>query len=187
MALTATDSLARAGLRLTLERAGVEIVAAAEAEVLVWDMGAASVRDDALGRALSGSVPVVVLVASGSSARDLLANGARGVLSRDADGPRLASALSAARAGVVVLDPDFVSLLGRVAVEAFDEADELTPRESEVLSHLASGLANKEIAVKLGISDHTVKFHVNAILEKLGASTRTEAVVRGVRRGIVSI
>ena len=50
---------------------------------------------------------------------------------------------------------------------------------------IVAGLANKEIAAKLSISDHTVKFHVNAILGKLGASTRTEAVVRGVRRGIV--
>ena len=61
----------------------------------------------------------------------------------------------------------------------------LTPRESEVLQMLASGLGNKEIAAKLAISEHTVKFHVASILGKLGASSRTEAVSLGIRRGLV--
>jgi len=61
----------------------------------------------------------------------------------------------------------------------------LTRREREVLQMLASGLANKEIAARLAISDHTVKFHVASILGKLGASTRTEAVSVGIRRGLV--
>ena len=61
----------------------------------------------------------------------------------------------------------------------------LTPRESEVLQMLASGLANKEIATRLAISEHTVKFHVASILGKLGAASRTEAVTLGIRRGLV--
>jgi DNA-binding NarL/FixJ family response regulator len=64
-------------------------------------------------------------------------------------------------------------------------AEPLTPRESEVLQMLASGLANKEIAAKLAISEHTVKFHVASILGKLGAGSRTEAVALGIRRGLV--
>ena len=64
-------------------------------------------------------------------------------------------------------------------------AEPLTPRESEVLQMLASGLANKEIAAKLAISEHTVKFHVASILGKLGAGSRTEAVSLGIRRGLV--
>jgi DNA-binding NarL/FixJ family response regulator len=61
----------------------------------------------------------------------------------------------------------------------------LTPRESEVLQMLASGLGNKEIAARLAISEHTVKFHVAAILGKLGAASRTQAVSLGIRRGLV--
>jgi len=61
----------------------------------------------------------------------------------------------------------------------------LTKREREVLQMLAGGLANKEIAARLAISDHTVKFHVASILGKLGVSTRTEAVSVGIRRGLV--
>ncbi len=61
----------------------------------------------------------------------------------------------------------------------------LTAREAEVLELLADGLANKQIAHRLGISDHTVKFHVNAILTKLAVTSRTEAVVQAARRGLV--
>ena len=61
----------------------------------------------------------------------------------------------------------------------------LTPREMEVLQLLAQGLANKAIAERLGISDHTAKFHVNAILGKLDAESRTEAIVQAVRLGLV--
>jgi DNA-binding NarL/FixJ family response regulator len=64
-------------------------------------------------------------------------------------------------------------------------SEPLTPRESEVLQMLASGLANKEIASRLMISEDTVKFHVASILGKLGAGTRTEAVSLGIRRGLV--
>ena len=71
----------------------------------------------------------------------------------------------------------------------FDLAEELleplTPREQEVLRLLALGLANKEIASRMNISEHTVKFHVAAILGKLGAASRTEAVAIGIRHGLV--
>ena len=61
----------------------------------------------------------------------------------------------------------------------------LTPRETEVLRLLADGASNKIIAFKLGISDHTVKFHVTSILSKLNAGSRTEAVTLGVRMGLI--
>jgi DNA-binding NarL/FixJ family response regulator len=71
-------------------------------------------------------------------------------------------------------------------VEPIQEAvEELTPREIEVLRMMAEGLANKEIATRLGISDHTVKFHISSILAKIGASTRTEAVTLGIRMGLI--
>ncbi|HEY1339437.1 MAG TPA: response regulator transcription factor, partial [Bryobacteraceae bacterium] len=63
----------------------------------------------------------------------------------------------------------------------------LTPRELEVLRMMADGAANKIIAWKLGISEHTVKFHVASILTKLNAGTRTEAVTMGIRRGLVLV
>ena len=69
-----------------------------------------------------------------------------------------------------------------------DEVDEpLTPREVQVLELLAEGLPNKAIAVKLQISDQTVKFHVSSISGKLGARNRTDAVRRAVRRGLITL
>ena len=62
---------------------------------------------------------------------------------------------------------------------------ELTEREKQVVQLLAEGLSNKLIADRLGISDHTAKFHVNGVMMKLGASTRTEAVVEAMRRGLI--
>jgi DNA-binding NarL/FixJ family response regulator len=65
--------------------------------------------------------------------------------------------------------------------------DPLTPREIQVLEHLAEGLPNKAIAARLAISDQTVKFHVAAICGKLGAANRTDAVRRAVRRGLITL
>jgi DNA-binding NarL/FixJ family response regulator len=73
----------------------------------------------------------------------------------------------------------------RPADTDFDLVEELTGREVEVLRMLAEGFANKEMASRLGISDHTVKFHISSILAKLGASSRTEAVTVGVRKGLI--
>jgi DNA-binding NarL/FixJ family response regulator len=66
-------------------------------------------------------------------------------------------------------------------------SEEITSRETDVLRMLAEGLVNKDIATRLGISEHTVKFHISSILDKLGASTRTEAVALGIRRGLIPI
>lgn len=80
-------------------------------------------------------------------------------------------------------------LVAHDTLEIGDEVPKstLTPREIEVLRALADGASNKEIARALGISFHTAKFHVAAILEKLGATTRTEAVTKGARLGLVMI
>ena len=71
--------------------------------------------------------------------------------------------------------------------ESDDALQEITPREIEILRMLARGLMNKEIAAELAISEHTVKFHISSILDKLGAATRTEAVTLGIRRGLILI
>jgi len=84
--------------------------------------------------------------------------------------------------------PDDVSSFGRTRLRADDAYEEaLTPREREVLALVAEGLSNKAIAASLEISDQTVKFHVAAIIAKLGATNRTDAVRRAVRRGLVAI
>ncbi len=77
---------------------------------------------------------------------------------------------------------------GVAGLQPRDEAVEpLTPRERQVLALLAEGLPNKAIAVRLGISDQTVKFHVASICSKLGAANRTEAVRKGLRQGLVEL
>ena len=68
---------------------------------------------------------------------------------------------------------------------ALEQVEELSPREVEVLRSMAEGFGNKEIATRLGISDHTVKFHISSILAKLGVASRTEAVTQGIRMGLV--
>lgn len=66
-------------------------------------------------------------------------------------------------------------------------SEELTPREAEVLRLLADGSGNKDIASRLGISEHTIKFHIRSILGKLGAASRTDAVARGLRSGLIEL
>jgi DNA-binding NarL/FixJ family response regulator len=86
-----------------------------------------------------------------------------------------------------VVHPDAAATLvpaaGTATIEA--PAQPLTPREIGVLRMLGEGLGNKTIASRLGISEHTVKFHVGSIFVKLGAASRTEAVARGVRQGLI--
>ena len=113
----------------------------------------------------------------------------RGVLPRDAGGGEILAAVEAVAAGLVALHPDALDALRRrgPAPAVSDPADPLTARELEVLGMLAEGLGNKAIAARLAISSHTAKFHVAAIMGKLGARSRTEAVALGMRRGLVAI
>jgi DNA-binding NarL/FixJ family response regulator len=106
--------------------------------------------------------------------------------------------LSAARAASVDADAIVLAARGRDVTEEGIESGEgvalqesyvepLTPREQQVLDLLAEGLPNKAIAVRLGISDQTVKFHVASISAKLGATNRTEAVRLALRRGLLTL
>jgi DNA-binding NarL/FixJ family response regulator len=122
----------------------------------------------------------------------LLQDGPRTILLRDSPANEIIAALQAASEGLVAMSPELLELLWPVGAEiaAFDElppGEPLTARESEVLALLADGAANKEIAARLRISEHTVKFHVSSILNKLGATTRTEAVTRGYKEGLIII
>ena len=113
--------------------------------------------------------------------------GVRGVLSTDADGEQLALAIEAAAVGLFVLHPNEVRAerSSPARAVALEPAESLTTRERQVLQMLAAGLGNKEIAARLKISEHTAKFHVASILGKLSASSRTEAVAIGLRRGLI--
>jgi DNA-binding NarL/FixJ family response regulator len=113
-----------------------------------------------------------------------------GLLPLEASLEELVVAIEALHHGLFVGDPNLIEPLllnspelTDFETEALDEP--LTERETEVLQLLAQGLANKQIALALGISEHTVKFHVSSIYSKLGASNRTEAVRQGIRKGLV--
>ena len=113
------------------------------------------------------------------------------MLGHEAAQHEILAAIEAVSAGLTALAPEQMDLLLPSAADN-DESEPwlheaLTARESEVLAMLAEGTSNKEIAARLKISEHTAKFHVSSILAKLGATTRTEAVSRGVRQGLIVI
>lgn len=139
------------------------------------------------------AVPSVLLVGSPAELEGLFPGGdvARAVLLKESGGPEIAAAVRGVFAGLIVLDPAVVAPFLRQfrpdqQLPEFDTAT-LTPREVEVLRLVAAGLPNKAIALQLGISDHTVKFHVGTILGKLGAASRAEAAARAVRAGILPL
>jgi two-component system, NarL family, response regulator YdfI len=120
--------------------------------------------------------------------RDAIRFGARAVLGAGASAAQLRAAIRAVAEGLIVLSDDARSFSSRAeSIESAprEEQESLTARERDVLNLMAGGLGNKQIAAKLGISEHTAKYHVASILGKLGATTRTEAVTIGVRNGLV--
>jgi DNA-binding NarL/FixJ family response regulator len=129
---------------------------------------------------------VVALAANTEQARRVRAAGATAVLPRGVDAPALEAALAAVLEGLTVSDPT----LEAPSIDRLDldrGGENLTPRELEVLSLIAEGLSNKAIASRLTIRESTVKDHVNSMLEKLGAQSRTEAVTLALRRGLIAI
>jgi len=205
--LIAASPLAHAALQNRFKGQGVKLVGSAAAvDVLSGDLSdtrADVLLVDAEGESpealielltesgLAADIPIVVLVeaASPSAPAQALQGGIRAVLPREISTDQLAAALQAAAVGLVVLHSAEIPAAfpsGAPASQPLAELPEpLTRREREVLQMLAAGLANKEIAARLNISDHTAKFHVASILGKLGAASRTEAVALGIRRGLV--
>jgi two-component system nitrate/nitrite response regulator NarL len=154
-------------------------------DAIVVDGGAKAEEVAGLARELE--VPAVVLL---TDVRDVVAlqrAGVRGLLMRTAAAAQIESALHAVAEGLTVFDEMIARTAAPSSRTEIELEEPLTHRELEVLQLLAGGLTNKEIAQRLGISDHTVKFHVNAILGKLSVETRTEAVVHAARLGIVVI
>jgi DNA-binding NarL/FixJ family response regulator len=156
------------------------------------------------------AAPAIVILAAdplGVWTVEALQSGVSAVLPREASAAEIAAAVEAASAGLVALHPDVLSSLlaahpaaplvgqghARDSASSFQEgsadkpAQALTPREIQVLGMLAEGSGNKEIAWRLHISEHTVKFHIASIFNKLDAASRTEAVTLGIRLGLIVI
>ena len=140
------------------------------------------------------AIAIVALGEDRAGFRRLAESGSPGwaYLLKDSEGEEIAGALHAASSGLISLDrglwKEFTGRQTSAAVSGGQAHDEpLTGRELEVLQLMAGGLPNKTVAAKLGISPHTVKFHVASILSKLHVSSRTEAVSVGVRRGLIAL
>jgi two-component system nitrate/nitrite response regulator NarL len=209
--IIADDPLARAGLSSILGNNSEYIVTGSlslsdltqgilnvyQADVILWDVGwlpdhpnpdeSATDAEMMLEVAEHGT-PIIALLADESQFFEVLRMGIRGLLDRNASESELAAAIKAVLEGFMVIKPEWGSRIfpSEDGMEIFP-SDPLTARETEVIQLIAQGLPNKVIAQRLGISEHTVKFHVNAILRKLDAQSRTEAVVRAYRLGIILI
>jgi two-component system, NarL family, response regulator YdfI len=125
-------------------------------------------------------------------AAELLRTGVQAILPRQAHASEIVAAIEAAAVGLVVLQRNTIESLLPLLSSApralpASSHQALTPREIEVLSMLAEGFGNKTIAWRLGISEHTVKFHLSSIFSKLNASSRTEAVTLGIRQGLIMV
>ncbi len=131
------------------------------------------------------STRVIALTASTDEARmmGVLRAGAIGYVRKDAEPEILLAAVRAVARGKTYIDP----AASRQIIEAATPREDLTPRELEVLRHLALGRSNKEIASALSIGDETVKTHVGAVLSKLQVENRAQAIVQALKRGLVSL
>jgi DNA-binding NarL/FixJ family response regulator len=131
------------------------------------------------------AVRVIALTASLDEARMVgaLRAGAVGYVRKDAEPETLLAAVRAVADGRTYIDP---SIDGPSAVDAV-AAEGLTPRETEVLRHLALGRTNKDIATAMAVSEETIKTHVGHLLAKLGAENRTQAIVQAIKRGLVGL
>jgi len=138
-------------------------------DVIAWDVSwETAIASRNLGLLPENSPPVLALVATGRQTEQANANGAHGLLNRNTSPDAMAAELTALSHGLHVTDPSLSWGL-ESTVPDFGSASPLTPRENDVLRLLAEGLPNKGVASRLEVSEHTVKFHVNSIMNKLNA------------------
>ena len=193
------DRLSRAGLAAVLDQQpGLSVVGQIPGDenssfpldiyapdVIVWDVSWET--DNAmenLGLLPEDAPPVLALAATDNQAAQARAVDTRGILSRDSSPEALAAAIMALSHGLKVTDPAVSVGSGPAAPGS---GPLLTPREQDVLRLLAEGLPNKGVASRLEVSEHTVKFHVNSIMGKLNAQSRTEAVILATRLGLLPL
>jgi two-component system, NarL family, response regulator YdfI len=204
IAVAATSAVRRAGLE-SIIRSHAEFQLAgsfgtvaslapfarsSELDVIVIDSN--SIHDLLLEPTSEAAIVLLTEVSDARSISRLLRSGVRAILSRESEPEDVLSAIFAVYDGLVLLSmpaaESLAAVFGDQPPQVEDElSEEITSRETDVLRMLAEGLVNKDIAARLGISEHTVKFHISSILDKLGASTRTEAVTQGIRRGLIPI
>lgn len=175
--IAAAAPVSRAGMEALVRSVGME-VAEDDADVLLAE---SEVPEPDSG------MPAVLLSDSAEWSSASLREGLRAILPETARPEEIAAALHAAAAGFAMIAPGELEQLLPEPASSAVTAESLSGRETQVLRMLADGHANKEIAYRLGISEHTVKFHVASILSKLGAGTRTEAVTLGIRRGLIPL
>lgn len=197
--IVAPTPMLRAGLRSLLATTELELVgdtpslaapgpALRAADVVV--VADAALLADTGGLAWEESRPALVVLSDDEqTAAALRRLPLRGwaLLPAEAGAAEIGAAAAAAAQGLVVVSAPLAERLlnPRAATETLDEP--LTAREREVLDLIGQGLSNKLIARQLQISEHTVKFHVSAIYAKLGAVSRTDAVNRGARYGLITL
>jgi len=163
------------------------------ADLIIADLGSPSAATDLLDflRVPDRPQGVVALIDEPEPGwlRESLRSGINAVISRETTREDLTLALEAAEAGLVLLHPSSASHLFQPLheMDLSVSSEHLTRRELEVLQLLSEGLANKEVAARLNISEHTAKFHISSILGKLAVSSRTEAVSKGIRSGLIAI
>ena len=196
--VVAPSAIVRAGLETLLRNTGALDVVGSTADwnqysgeepdviVMDWEHGADELPQELAYLPPSAALLVLADDAGQAWMAEALRSGVRAVLPRHATPQQVLAGIEAAAAGLVVLQPgDIDGLLVNPRPAGLSEP--LTPREIEVLGLLAEGQSNKSIAYRMGISEHTVKFHVTSIMAKLNASSRTEAVTLGIRQGLIWI
>ena len=156
-----------------------------EPDIVVWDVSESPERLTLLQHI---DAPVIAIVATDDAAGLAWSHGARGILSRNVGRASLAAAIRAAAEGLTVINtPLAQAIVSSGGVLSSPTTDTLTPRELQILQLVAAGMTNKSIASELGVSEHTVKFHVNSILGKLDAQSRTQAVTIATKLGLIRL
>jgi DNA-binding NarL/FixJ family response regulator len=185
--IVSSDPLTRAGLASILGFKSLHVIEASpEDDLSTWHDVDVVVWDGVPDSELELDLPLLALLEDGSRAKRGLRQ-ARAVLSRSASAEQMMSALQAITQGLIVVERRFLEALPLQETSNTAIPEHLTERELEVLQLLAEGLSNKAIAKRLEISENTVKFHVNALLEKFAVSSRTEVVVKAIQNGLVTI
>jgi DNA-binding NarL/FixJ family response regulator len=207
--IVAPDPLARAGLSTLLaDQPGSIVVGQTNSsetlpdeldtyrpDMSVWDLGwepeeHLGLLADVIGEEDEGRTAVIALLPDEEQAAAVWSAGVRAILLRETTAEQLLAAITAVSQGLTVITAELsadlsAQLLSAPPTPDLDPAEALTAREQEVLQLVAEGLTNKAIAQALSISEHTVKFHINTIMGKLNAPSRTAAVVRATRLGLI--